>query len=166
MFIQRLLYTPGTVYCNSYDTSQGRCFTYLHFIGEKAGEHIGKIICFDTYLVRGNQDYFRSLFKYWRREWQPTPVSLPGEFHGLRSPQRAIVHGLKNSQTRLSDERCNVMLFEGFFVNQRLQGQLEQFSLTYQFLLLTLWFHHILQKVEPTFLELVTAIFTQDALPG
>ena len=21
----------------------------------------------------------------WRREWQPTPVSLPGEFHGQRS---------------------------------------------------------------------------------
>ena len=22
----------------------------------------------------------------WRREWQPTPVFLPGEFHGQRSP--------------------------------------------------------------------------------
>ena len=22
---------------------------------------------------------------YWRRKWQPTPVFLPGEFHGLRS---------------------------------------------------------------------------------
>ena len=22
----------------------------------------------------------------WRREWQPTPVFLPGEFHGLYSP--------------------------------------------------------------------------------
>ena len=21
----------------------------------------------------------------WRRKWQPTPVLLPGEFHGLRS---------------------------------------------------------------------------------
>ena len=21
----------------------------------------------------------------WKREWQPTPVSLPGEFHGQRS---------------------------------------------------------------------------------
>ena len=21
----------------------------------------------------------------WRREWQPTPVFLPGDFHGLRS---------------------------------------------------------------------------------
>ena len=23
--------------------------------------------------------------KAWRREWQPTPVFLPGEFHGQRS---------------------------------------------------------------------------------
>ena len=22
----------------------------------------------------------------WRRQWQPTPVLLPGEFHGQRSP--------------------------------------------------------------------------------
>ena len=22
----------------------------------------------------------------WRREWQPTPVFLPGEFHGQKSP--------------------------------------------------------------------------------
>ena len=27
----------------------------------------------------------------WRREWQPTPVFLPGEFHGQRS---LIVHGV------------------------------------------------------------------------
>ena len=24
----------------------------------------------------------------WRREWKPTPVFLPGEFHGLYSPWR------------------------------------------------------------------------------
>ena len=28
----------------------------------------------------------------WRREWQPTPVFLPKEFHGQRS--LAIVHGV------------------------------------------------------------------------
>ena len=27
----------------------------------------------------------RSLKIPWRREWQPTPVILPGEFHGQRS---------------------------------------------------------------------------------
>ena len=33
----------------------------------------------------------------WRKDWQPTPVFLPGEFHGQRSlvhGQRAIVHGI------------------------------------------------------------------------
>ena len=29
----------------------------------------------------------------WRRKWQPTPVFLPGEFHG-RGTWRATVHGL------------------------------------------------------------------------
>ena len=33
----------------------------------------------------------------WRREWLPTPVFWPGEFHGLR------VHGVTKSQTRLSN---------------------------------------------------------------
>ena len=34
----------------------------------------------------------------WRREWQPIPVFLPEEFHGLRSQ----VRGVTKSQTRLS----------------------------------------------------------------
>ena len=38
----------------------------------------------------------------WRREWQPTSVFLPGEFHGQKSLW-AKVHGLGKSQTRLSD---------------------------------------------------------------
>ena len=29
----------------------------------------------------------------WRRQWQPTPIFLPGEFHG-RGIWRATVHGL------------------------------------------------------------------------
>ena len=36
-----------------------------------------------------------------RREWQPNPVFLPGEFHGQRNWQ-ATVHGVANSKTRLS----------------------------------------------------------------
>ena len=32
----------------------------------------------------------------WRREWQPTPVSLPGEFHGQRS-LAATVHRVAES---------------------------------------------------------------------
>ena len=27
----------------------------------------------------------RAISIYWRRAWQPTPVFLPGEFHGQRS---------------------------------------------------------------------------------
>ena len=38
----------------------------------------------------------------WRRKWQPTPVSLPGESHGRRA-WWATVHGVPKSQTRLSN---------------------------------------------------------------
>ena len=38
----------------------------------------------------------------WRREWQPTPVFLPGEFHGQRS-LAGTVHGITKSQTGLSN---------------------------------------------------------------
>ena len=38
----------------------------------------------------------------WRREWLPTPVFLPGEFHGQRS-LAATVHGVTKSRTRLSN---------------------------------------------------------------
>ena len=38
----------------------------------------------------------------WRREWQPTPVFLPGEFHGQRSLV-ATVHGVAKSRIQLSD---------------------------------------------------------------
>ena len=39
----------------------------------------------------------------WRRKWQPTPVFLPGEFHGQRSLAGYSPWGRK-SRTRLSDE--------------------------------------------------------------
>ena len=38
----------------------------------------------------------------WRRAWQPTPVFLPGESHGLRI-LGATVHGVEKSWTRLSN---------------------------------------------------------------
>ena len=37
---------------------------------------------------------------YWRRQWYPTPVLLPGKSHGA---WWAAVHGVAKSQTRLSD---------------------------------------------------------------
>jgi len=35
----------------------------------------------------------------WRKEWQPTPVSLPGEFHGQRRLVGYSLWGLKQSDT-------------------------------------------------------------------
>ena len=34
-----------------------------------------------------------------RRIWKPTPVFLPGEFHGQRRLVGYIVHGVTNGQT-------------------------------------------------------------------
>ena len=33
----------------------------------------------------------------WRKKRQPTPVLLPGEFHGQRSLDRTVVHGVTKS---------------------------------------------------------------------
>ena len=72
-------------------------------------------ILFSTWLLRwrsGKESAFqrrrqkRCLFNPWvgtipwRRKWQPTPVFLPGRFHGLRSLM-AIVHGVAKSWTWL-----------------------------------------------------------------
>ena len=35
----------------------------------------------------------------WRREWQPTPVFLPGEFHGQKSLVGYTVQGVAKNQT-------------------------------------------------------------------
>ena len=40
----------------------------------------------------------------WRREWQPTPVFLPGESHGQRSPEGCSPRGLKDTTEQLSTE--------------------------------------------------------------
>ena len=39
----------------------------------------------------------------WRREWLPTPVFLPGEFHEQRSLAGHTDHGVTKSWTRLSN---------------------------------------------------------------
>ena len=42
-------------------------------------------------------------FCSWTREWQPTPVLLPGESHGQRRAWWATVDPVTKSRTRLSD---------------------------------------------------------------
>ena len=44
----------------------------------------------------------------WRREWQPTPVFLPGEFHGQRSLAGYSPWGHKESHTT---EQLTLSLF-------------------------------------------------------
>ena len=61
--------------------------------------------------VMGSSPWFRKI--PWRRKWQPTPVFLPGEFHG-QWVWRAIVHRVTKSQTqlkRLSMQHAHSMLY-------------------------------------------------------
>jgi len=39
----------------------------------------------------------------WRREWLPTPVFLPGEYHGQRSLVGYSPRGVTKSRIQLSD---------------------------------------------------------------
>ena len=39
----------------------------------------------------------------WTRKWQPTPVFLPGKFHGQRILADYTVHAMAKSQTLLSN---------------------------------------------------------------
>ena len=41
----------------------------------------------------------RSLEKIWRRQWQPTPVLLPGKSHGRKSPAGGRPWGHEESDT-------------------------------------------------------------------
>ena len=43
----------------------------------------------------------------WRRAWQPTPVFLPGESHGLRSLVGYRVHGVSEWDTTEATEHAH-----------------------------------------------------------
>ena len=50
------------------------------------------MIVIDTVILPGRRSFFENSLNLmpsnsgiWRRKWQPTPVFLPGEFHGQRS---------------------------------------------------------------------------------
>ena len=56
-----------------------------------------------SYLNTVKVIYNKPTANIWRRKWQPTPVFLPGKFHGQRSLAGYLVHGVTKSQTQLSD---------------------------------------------------------------
>ena len=47
----------------------------------------------------------------WRREWQPTMVFLPGEFHGQRSLEGYSPRGHKESDTTEATNTMNLPLY-------------------------------------------------------
>ena len=50
----------------------------------------------------------------WRRAWQPTPVFLPGEFHGQSSPMGHKELGT----TKAIWHTCNFIVYKYFFENK------------------------------------------------
>ena len=61
-----------------------------------------------NYYKNAHPNYDEVLPNAWRKQWHPTPVFLPGEFHGRRSLVGYSPWGRKEleytkSQTRLSD---------------------------------------------------------------
>ena len=60
------------------------------------GEVSGRKTCYFSILTCPR-------ISYRRRQWQPTPVLLPGESHGQRSLVGYTVHGVAKSRIRLSD---------------------------------------------------------------
>ena len=52
----------------------------------------------------------------WRREWQPTPAFLPGEFHGHRAC-RVTVHGVTKTQKNYWKNNCGTILKFMFLIS-------------------------------------------------
>ena len=58
-------------------------------------------VCSFMYAIFIQQVFIKHLLcvRIWRRAWQPTPVFLPGEFHGQRSLVSYSPQGCKESDT-------------------------------------------------------------------
>ena len=54
------------------------------------------------YSMYSNVLLFKSKGYRWRKEWQPTPVFLPGESRGQRSLVDYKVHGVAKIHTQLN----------------------------------------------------------------
>ena len=65
-------------------------------------EEPGRLQSMGSLRVRHDRATSLSLltFMHWRKKWQPTPVFLPGESHGLGfSPWWAAIYGVAESDT-------------------------------------------------------------------
>ena len=58
-------------------------------------------------------DFVCTLWEWWRRKWQPTPVLLPGESHGRRSLVACSLWGCTESDTT---ERLHFTRFTHFIL--------------------------------------------------
>ena len=85
--------------------------------------------------LRVEHDWVNSLslftFMHWRRKWQPTPVSLPGESHDGGACW-AAVYGVAQSRTRLkglsSSSRQHIKRQRHYFANKGPSSQSYGFS--------------------------------------
>ena len=62
----------------------------------------------------------------WRRKWQPTPVFLPGNFHGQRSPVGLKSMGIAKSQTQLRNRALETLVWEGGWASRILRKLLRK----------------------------------------
>ena len=60
----------------------------------------------------------------WRREWQPTPIILPGKSHGQKSLAGYTVYEVTKSQTQLSNSQGLEKFLRQF---SREMGQCQQY---------------------------------------
>ena len=68
-------------------------------------------------LDAGDMGLIPGLGAPWRREWQPTPIFWPGEFHGQGSLTGYSPWGCKESDTAEHTYACTQRLAEVGFVN-------------------------------------------------
>ena len=97
--------------------------TYLHRLHIHSNEHAHRFISVHRQSVvpwfcsgKGPTCQWRRCKRHWfdpwvrkipwRRKWEPTPVLLPGKFHGSEEPGR--LHGVTNSQTGLRTEHTHI----------------------------------------------------------
>ena len=90
----------------SYGKEQGgRRMLEQHRVEKKEPHHLASLVApmvknLPAIRIPGSNPWVRKV--PWRRPWQPTPVFLPGEFHGQRSLE-GDSPWVTTSQTQLSD---------------------------------------------------------------